>query len=376
MSSAPADDRLDPAVFWEMSEELLAIGLGDGLLLDVNPAWRRLGYTPEEVLSHPPLDLVHPEDVERTRAFFDREHAAAGRVGDGYRTPAFENRQRRADGSFSWVSWTATIRDGLWYYRGTDITDQKSLKHLRERDREAAEWNARIRDALAEDRFTLHAQPIIDIAGGRVITHELLIRMLDRDGKLIPPAEFLPTAERYGLVAELDRWVVAQAARIAGRGTPVEVNLSAHSLCMPDLFDHVRDEFSRHAVDPSNVVFEITETGVLRDEEAASAFISHVKQLGCRIALDDFGTGYGGFTYLKRLPVDYLKIDIEFVRELPRDPASQHVVRAVVNLARGFGQRTVAEGVEDAETLELLRTLGVDYAQGYAIGRPRPLGAY
>jgi EAL domain-containing protein (putative c-di-GMP-specific phosphodiesterase class I) len=121
------------------------------------------------------------------------------------------------------------------------------------------------------------------------------------------------------------------------------------------------------------MVFELTETALLRSEQTAQEFIDGIGALGCGLALDDFGTGYGGFTYLKRFPVDYLKIDIEFVRDLPRDQASQHVVHAVVALAKGFGQKTVAEGVEDAETLALLRDYGVDYAQGYFLGRPAPL---
>ena len=120
-------------------------------------------------------------------------------------------------------------------------------------------------------------------------------------------------------------------------------------------------------------MFEITETALIADEAAARAFAEHLHDLGCKLALDDFGTGYGGFTYLKHLPVDYLKIDIEFVRDLPRDAASQHVVQAVVQLAAGLGKQTVAEGVEDDETLALLEGYGVDLAQGFGIGRPRSL---
>ncbi len=128
-------------------------------------------------------------------------------------------------------------------------------------------------------------------------------------------------------------------------------------------------------MDPATLVFEITETTLISDEAAARAFVEGLHRLGCRIALDDFGTGYGGFTYLKQLPIDYLKIDIEFIRDLRYDPASRRVVEAVVNIARGFGLETVGEGVEDDKTLQLLRTLGVDRAQGYLLGRPTPLEA-
>jgi EAL domain-containing protein (putative c-di-GMP-specific phosphodiesterase class I) len=213
----------------------------------------------------------------------------------------------------------------------------------------------------------------VDLASGEIVQHELLIRMKDPEGRLVPPGLFLPVAEEHGLIADIDRWVIREAAGLAGRGHAIEVNISAESLAQPGLLELVQSELQRSGADPALVVFELTETALLRSEETAKAFIEGIGALGCHLALDDFGTGYGGFTYLKRFPVDYLKIDIEFVRDLPRDVASQHVVHAVVNLARDFGQKTVAEGVEDAETLAMLRAFGVDYAQGYFLGRPAPL---
>jgi EAL domain-containing protein (putative c-di-GMP-specific phosphodiesterase class I) len=137
--------------------------------------------------------------------------------------------------------------------------------------------------------------------------------------------------------------------------------------------EYFRSELRRTGADPSLIVVELTETALVSDEAAAEAFIERVGSLGCKLALDDFGTGYGGFSYLKRLPVDFLKIDIEFVRDLLTNQASRHVVAAVVSLARGFGQQTVAEGVEDPETLALLHEFGVDFAQGYGLGRPVPV---
>jgi EAL domain-containing protein (putative c-di-GMP-specific phosphodiesterase class I) len=205
------------------------------------------------------------------------------------------------------------------------------------------------------------------------VQHELLIRMIDEDGSPIAPGLFLPVAEEFGLIREIDRWVVGQAAALAAEGHPLEINLSAESLGDPDLYAVVERELTASGADPSLIVFELTETALLRDEDAARSFIERAERLGCKLALDDFGTGYGGFTYLKRLPVDYLKIDIEFVRDLAQSRSSEHVVRAVVSLARGFGQKTIAEGVEDAETLDLLGKLGVDYAQGFGIGRPAPV---
>lgn len=203
--------------------------------------------------------------------------------------------------------------------------------------------------------------------------HELLIRMLDAQNRPISPEAFLPAAERSGLIREIDRWVVRRGAALAARGHAIELNISADSLGDSDFATTVERELTLSGADCSLIIIELTETALLRDEDAARAFIERAQRLGCRLALDDFGTGYGGFTYLKRLDVDYLKIDIEFVRDLPSNAASQHVVRAVVSLARGFGHKTVAEGVEDVETLRLLREMRVDYAQGYQLGRPAPL---
>jgi EAL domain-containing protein (putative c-di-GMP-specific phosphodiesterase class I) len=180
-------------------------------------------------------------------------------------------------------------------------------------------------------------------------------------------------AEEHGLMRAIDGWVIRRAAALAGAGNPVQVNLSATSLADATLGTAVEDALRVASADPRDVVIEITETAVIRNEAAASAFLDHMRRLGCLVALDDFGTGYGGFRHLKSLPVDILKIDVEFVRDLPASRASRHVVEAVVSLARAFGQRTIAEGVENRETLGLLVELGVDFAQGHYVGRPRPL---
>jgi PAS domain S-box-containing protein len=284
----------------------------------------------------------------------------------------------RADGSMLPVSYTAAPFETPEGVRGSvvifsDASARRAEEQRVESELEALGWLTRIRDALDNGRFVLHAQPIIDIVTGKTVQHELLIRMVDEDGSAIPPGVFLPIAEEYGLIREIDRWVIGQGAALAAEGHPIEINLSAESLGDPDLYSVVERELEAHGTDPSLIVFELTETALLREEEAACTFIERVEKLGCKLALDDFGTGYGGFTYLKRLPVHYLKIDIEFVRDLPLNTSSQHVVRAVVSLAHSFGQQTVAEGVEDDATLEFLRELGVDFAQGYGIGRPAPV---
>lgn len=284
----------------------------------------------------------------------------------------------RADGAELPVAYTVAPFETATGVQGCvvlfeDISERKAYEDGLRRDVEKLVWIGRIQDALAEDRFVLHAQPIVDVKTMAVVQRELLLRLREPDGRITGPGEFLPVAEKYGLIGEIDRWVVGQAAAIAATGCPVELNVSARSVGDPSILTHIRHCLEEAGADPGLLVFEITETALVEDEAAALAFADGIHALGSRLALDDFGTGYGTFTYLKQMPVDYLKIDIEFVRDLATNSASHHVVEAVVALARAFGLQTVAEGVEDGATLELLGALGVDFAQGYFIGRPTPL---
>jgi EAL domain-containing protein (putative c-di-GMP-specific phosphodiesterase class I) len=227
-----------------------------------------------------------------------------------------------------------------------------------------------VRDAMDEDRLVVATQPIVALATGEVSSHELLVRLRDRAGDLVVPGKFLPAAERFGLIGALDRWIIGKAARMAARGQAVNVNLSAQSLGDPELADMIESLIDEEYADAALITFEITETALMENLHLAGKFTARMAALGCSFALDDFGTGYGAFTYLKTLPIKHLKIDIEFVRDLLENEASQHLVAATVQLARSFGQKTVAEGVEDAQTLERLRELEVDYVQGYYLGRP------
>ncbi|MGH2941322.1 MAG: EAL domain-containing protein, partial [Solirubrobacteraceae bacterium] len=283
----------------------------------------------------------------------------------------------RRDGTSVPVAWVLTpFQSPAGNSSVIVFTDNTQARAAQERLRFEVEHLSQVRDlheALQEGRFELFAQPIIDLATDAIASHELLLRMRERDGSVRMPGSFLPAAERCGLICELDRWVIGQAARLAGEGHHVELNVSAASLADPGLFDALADPVAEHRADPSRMVVELTETAIMQNETIARMFIERVEALGCELALDDFGTGFGGFGYLKRLPVDYLKIDIEFVRDLRTNMASRHVVQAVVGLARAFGHRTVAEGVEDDQTLQMIRDMGVDLAQGYVIGRPAPL---
>jgi EAL domain-containing protein (putative c-di-GMP-specific phosphodiesterase class I) len=254
---------------------------------------------------------------------------------------------------------------------GTDITERQQREDAL---RSKVEWSFRIRSAIDHDRLVLHSQPIVEVADGRVVQEELLIRMLGDEGELIMPGEFLPPAERFDLAPAIDRWVIAQAAQIA-RERRVEVNLSGQSIGAPGLPAFVEARLAEAGADPANLIFEITETAAAQDIDQASRLAERLSDLGCGFALDDFGTGYGSFTYLKHLPVRYIKIDMSFVRALRADSPDRQVVSAIVDVARNFGIQTIAEGVETQATLELLRTLGVDYAQGYLFGRPAPVSA-
>jgi PAS domain S-box-containing protein len=253
-----------------------------------------------------------------------------------------------------------------------DITEEKSERLRVRRELDALTWVGRIREALDEDRLLLYSQPIVPLTGSQP-SEELLLRMKGRNNEIIAPGAFLGVAEKYGLITEIDRWVVKQAVRLAAGGRHVGVNLSAESIGTNDLLMLIENEVDQAGADPSNLVFEITETALMRDIDKGEAFARGVVDLGCGVALDDFGTGFGTFTHVKKLPIKFLKIDIEFVRDLVSSSANQHVVKAIVNLARGFGCQTIAEGVEDGETLKLLKDFDVDFAQGFHLGRPVPL---
>jgi EAL domain-containing protein (putative c-di-GMP-specific phosphodiesterase class I) len=243
-------------------------------------------------------------------------------------------------------------------------------------------WLARLSRALHEEAFVLHYQPIVSLRDGAVTHHEALVRLADEpDGRLVAPAAFLPAAERYGLVRAIDRLVVSRVAAVLGsldvessqqpRG--IALNLSALSVTDRGMLGYIEQALARHRVDPARLVVEITETAAISDMRRAQAFCEGIEALGCAIALDDFGVGFGSLHYAKRLPFSYLKIDGDFVRELPASRNDKLLVRAIVDVARGMGRETIAEFVGDQDTVELLRELGVDYAQGFHIGRPAPL---
>ncbi len=249
------------------------------------------------------------------------------------------------------------------------------------RSRGEIQWLQRLQAALRDGFFELYVQPIEPARPGASNgpALEVFVRLHD-EGQAVAPAEFFPAAERYRLMSMIDRWVLgsALAALAAGAirlppGRSLSINVSGQTLADPSFLEFVVEELDRTGVQPAQICFEVAETSVIGNMDQARRFVDVLHGMGCRFALDDFGTDLGGFANLKQLPMDYLKIDGSFMRDLGRDSVNQAMVSAVVGMARTLNFRLVAEQVEDAASLEAARAMGIDFVQGHAIGRPRPL---
>jgi len=242
------------------------------------------------------------------------------------------------------------------------------------------QWVGRIRQALDEDRFCLYAQPIVPLDGKSQHHYELLIRMLDNRGRVISPGSFLPAAERYNLMERVDSWVVNHVCKILAQYPEfvrwvdsLSINLSGHTLNNQDFLKSVLVNFRNSRIPPEKICFEVTETVAISNLDSAVKFIKLLKQSGFRFSLDDFGSGISSFGYLKNLPVDYLKIDGMFVKDIVDDSVDYAMVKSINEIGQVMGMKTIAEFVENDEIVELLRAIGVDYAQGYGLGLPQPL---
>ena len=372
-----AAEEFRSVVMDNMAEGLYALD-GEGRLRMMNAAASKmLGWSEEELrgeLMHDAIHFQHADGSSFPADTCDLLRAAVENRAIRVADDAFTGK----DGSIVPVAYSSAPLITGSNGRGVvvvfhDTTEENAQRTRAQRELNALSWVGRIRDALDENRMVLYSQPIIPLATRANRNEELLIRMLGRDGEIIAPGVFLTVAEKYGQIEEIDQWVITQAARLAAGGRRVHANLSADSIGSLDLPSRIESELSDAGADPANVVFEITETALMGDMEAGEAFTRGITDIGCAVALDDFGTGYGSFTYLQKLHIAYIKIDIEFVRDLISNTTNQHLVKAIVNIAHGLGQQTIAEGVENSETLDLLREYGVDLAQGFYLGRPQPL---
>jgi PAS domain S-box-containing protein len=344
-----------------------------------------LGHNRDALLSASPPAIVHPDDADAHRDLARRILAGEQASARGLR------RYVHADGHTLAMRESVTLarddegRPNMFVLQLEEARDQ--VEHVVvDADVEADEPPAErtgtalstdtMRRALEDDLFELYCQPVLDLRTNEVCQHELLIRMRGEDGRLILPEAFLGPARRAGLAHAIDRWVVRHAIRLLGQidaDMSLEVNLSPEAVHDPDLAQMVEQELAASPVDPARLVLEVTGATAADHLEGTRELAKRLRGLGCRFALDDFRSNFGSFRLLRDLPLDYLKLDGELVASLTESRTSQLIVKALVDVAAGTGMKTIAVFVSDDETVQLLRQLGVGYAQGYAVGRPQPV---
>jgi PAS domain S-box-containing protein len=343
---------------FDIGRDLLCTSDASGYFTSLNVGWEKLlGWSREELMARPFIEFVHPDDVERTAA------ESAKVTNPDEELVDFENRYMCRDGGWRWLHWSARSDGTTWFAVAFDVTERK-------------ETEERLRRVLTDEFLLAYSQPILDQLGV-LVQEELLVRLRgpNGNGEVIGPQDFVPDAERTGLIGIVDRWMAKQGLALAERGRVAEVNLAGSSVGDAMLTQELAEEMEFAGEGAGRVIFEITETTAIENLDAAMAFTDRLAGLGCRFALDDFGTGFGSVTYLRHLPVDYLKIDTTFVRGARERPEDLAIIRAIVAMAREMGAQTVAEGIEDTETLQLLYDSGVDYCQGFLLGRPAPIAA-
>jgi diguanylate cyclase (GGDEF)-like protein len=251
--------------------------------------------------------------------------------------------------------------------------EELSLRHSE------MQWVSRITKALEEDRFVLFGQAIksINATSENTIHREILVRMKDENGEIVPPYSFIPSAERFNLMPSIDKWVIKNSFKyLSEKGDQQEylsINLSGNSLSDETLLDYIRDNLKTFNIEPQRICFEITETTAISHLSRAVILMRELKQDGCTFSLDDFGSGLSSFAYLKNMPVDYLKIDGGFVKDIVDDPIDRAMVSAINQVGQIMGIKTIAEFVENDEILSALKVINVDYVQGYGIEKPMPL---
>ncbi len=326
------------------------------------------------------LPSVKPEQaLAAARALCDHITAEPIDLGDGHCvTPTVSIGATMIDGRTRAPSDVFVAAD-IAMYDAKDLGRNRAVLYGEDEARHARMssdllWSQRIRRALAEGRLTLYAQPIVDLETGAVFKHEVLLRMLDDDGSIIPPGVFLPAAERFRLIGDIDLWVVGEATRLAAAHphATLSVNLSGSSVTNPDMVERIESMIKSAGCRGDQLVFEITETEAIASMEQAGLLSGRLSELGCRLALDDFGAGFASFYHLKALPLEFIKLDGEFIRNLPANGDDLLVVQAVQGVAVGMGRTVIAEQIEDKATADVLVRLGVKYGQGYHFARPAP----
>ncbi|HET9102284.1 MAG TPA: EAL domain-containing protein [Solirubrobacteraceae bacterium] len=364
-----ASDRRMRAIM-EHSPSIISVkDLSGRYLMSNAESGRILGMAAEEIIGKHCEDIFPREIAEAQRAADRRAASEGGSVSDELVLMRNGEPRRYMTSTFvlpdedGFPLETCTI--------ATDVTERHDYESSRRRRLECAD---EIASALDEHRMLAYGQPIIDLSNGRQNATELLVRMrtTGENAEVLLPAHFLPDAERFGLIQLIDVWMVRQATRLPG-SAPLQINLSAVTMCDTEARDEIVAVLEAAPQSARRIVFEITETAATTYLEAAAAFAHEIARLGGRLALDDFGTGFGSFTYLRTLPLSCLKIDASFVQGMADSLDDRRVVKSIIGIAEQFDLATIAEGVENEVTLELLRELGADYAQGYHLGRPAPL---
>lgn len=289
------------------------------------------------------------------------------------------------DRSTTDIASAMSAADSACYIAKESGRNRVQIAHLGDRKLQARhgemQWVSRLGRALEENQFELFYLPIISCARRSDCKHlEILLRMVDDDGTIIAPRAFLPAAEKYNIAASIDRWVIGKTFRWLAENTSdedwpviVSINISGQTVSSQEMLRFIINEMETTGISPSSIVFEITETAAIANITSATSFMLTLRGCGFRFALDDFGSGLSSFTYLKKLPVDFLKIDGAFVRDILSDPVDYAMVRSINELGQLLGKETIAECVDTVEIADELRDIGVDYAQGYAFSKPEPL---
>jgi diguanylate cyclase (GGDEF)-like protein len=293
------------------------------------------------------------------------------------------------DENTSGIASVMSAADAACYIAKDSGRNRVQIAHLGDRRMQQRQgemqWAARLKQALAEDRFTLYYQPIVPCAGGssRERHIEILLRMVEEDGTLTRPGAFLPAAEKYNLAAQIDRWIITRIMDWQSRHTSavhspptITVNLSGQTLRSPEMLKFIMDQAKNNGVSPRHIIFEISETSATTNIPATTNFMLPLRGCGFRFSLDKFGSGLSTFTYLKKLPIDYLKIDGTFVRDIIADPVDYAMVRSFNELGQLLGKETIAEYVESLDIADELRKMGINYAQGCAYATPAPLNNF